>query len=61
VWKKNILKDLEFGNLKYEIAEKFSTDLKKEFRGGNKEAVKVIELRRLEQGRKTMEEFVQEF
>ena len=35
--------------------------IKKEFRGGKKESVKVIELKRLEQGGRTMEEFVQEF
>ena len=35
-------------------------DIKKEF-GGDKEIVKVAELKRLEQGGKTMEEFVQEF
>ncbi len=36
-------------------------DLKKKFRKENKETVKVAELKRLEQGSKTMEEFVQEF
>jgi len=37
------------------------TILKKEFGGGEEEAVKVEELRKLEQGGRTMEEFVQEF
>ena len=36
-------------------------DIKKEFGGGDEELVKVAELWRLEQGNKTMEEFVQEF
>ena len=36
-------------------------DIKKEFGGEDKETVKVAELKRLEQGGKTMEEFVQEF
>ena len=36
-------------------------ELKKEFGGGDKKSVKVAELKRLEQERKTMEEFVQEF
>jgi len=36
-------------------------ELKKEFGEGDKETVKVAELKRLEQGEKTMEEFVQEF
>jgi len=41
-------------------AGEFLLELKKEF-GGDKELVKVAELRRMEQGGKTMEEFVQEF
>ena len=36
----------------------FLADLKIEFRKGDKEIVKVIELRRLEQERKTIKEFV---
>jgi len=36
-------------------------DIKKEFGGGDEESVKVAELKKLEQGEKTMEEFVQEF
>jgi len=35
--------------------------LKKEFGGGEEESVKAAELRRIEQGGKTMEEYVQEF
>ena len=35
--------------------------MKKEFGGGEKESVKAVELRKLEQGGKTMEEFVQKF
>jgi len=37
------------------------TGLKREFEGEDEEMVKVAELRRLEQGGRTMEEFVQEF
>ena len=47
--------------MEYETAEEFLTTLKKEFGGGEEEAVKVAELRKLEQGGRTMEEFVQEF
>ena len=36
-------------------------DFKKGFGGGDKETVKVAELKRLEQGERMMEEFVQEF
>jgi len=35
--------------------------LKKEFGGGEEESVKAVELRKLEQEGRTMEEFVQEF
>jgi len=54
------LKDLESGNLEYEIAEVFLVDLKKEFRRGDEETVKVAELRELEQGERTIKQFVQE-
>ena len=37
------------------------TDIKKKFGGENKESMKVAELKRLEQGVKTIEEFIQEF
>jgi len=48
VWKENILEDLEIENLEYEIAEEFLADLGKEFGGGDKKAVKLAELKRLE-------------
>jgi len=60
-WKENVMEELESGEVEYETAEEFLTSLKKEFGGGEEEAVKVAELRRMEQGGKTMEEFVQEF
>jgi len=58
IWKENVLEDLEPENLEYEIAEKFLANLKREFEEGNKKAVKVAKLRKLEQGGKTMKEFV---
>ena len=61
VWKENVLEELELGEMEYETAEEFLTTLKKEFGGGEEEAVKAAELRKLEQGGRTMEEFVQEF
>ena len=48
VWKKNILEDLEAGKVEYESAREFLAELKKEFGGGDKEAVKVAELKKLE-------------
>ena len=61
VWKENILEDLETGEVEYKSARKFLVELKREFGGGDEKAVKVTELRKLEQGGRIMEEFVQEF
>ena len=58
---KNTLEDLERGLLEYKIAGEFLADIKKEFREEDKESIKVAELRRLEEGSRTMKEFVQEF
>jgi len=54
------LEDLEVEVLEYEMSREFLADLRKEF-GKEEEIVKAVELRRLEQGRKIMEEFIQEF
>ena len=61
VWKENVMEELELGEMEYETAEEFLTILKREFGGGEEKLIKVAELRKLEQGGKTMEEFVQEF
>ena len=61
IWKENIMEELEVGEMKYKMAEEFLTVLKKEFGREEEELVKAAELRKLEQGGKTMEEFVQEF
>jgi len=61
MWKENMMEELEAGEIEYETVEEFLTSLKKEFGGGEEESVKAAELRKLEQGGKTMEEFVQEF
>jgi len=55
------MEELEAGEVEYKTAKEFLLSLKKEFRGGEEESVKVAELRKLEQGGRTMEEFVQEF
>ena len=60
VWKKNILENLEAGLLEYKIVGEFLMDIRKEFREGNKKSTKIAKLKRLEQRRKTIEEFVQE-
>ena len=61
MWKKNILEDLEAGETEYKSAGEFLASLKREFGGGDKKAAKVMELRKLEQGKRIMEEFVQKF
>jgi len=61
VWKENMMEKLEVGEVEYESVEDFLTCLKKEFGGGEEELVKAVELRKLEQGGRTMEEFVQKF
>ena len=61
VWKENLMEELESGEMEYELIEKFFTSLKKKFGGREEELVKVAELRKLEQGERMMEEFVQKF
>ena len=53
VWKENALEELEAGE--------FLAKIRREFSGGEEESVKAVELRKMEQGGKIMEEFVQEF
>jgi len=55
------MEELGSGEVEYELAEEFLISLKKEFGEGEEESVKVAELRKLEQGGRTMEEFIQEF
>ena len=61
VWKENVLENLEEETLEYESVREFLVAIKKEFGGGKEESVKVAELKKLEQGRRMIEEFVQEF
>jgi len=61
VWKENVIEKLEAGEIEYKTAKEFLTSLKKEFGKGEEELVKAVELRKLEQGERMMEEFVQEF
>ena len=60
VWKENVLEELEVGELEFEMVGEFLTKIKREFRE-EEEAVKVAELRKIEQSGRTIEEFVQEF
>jgi len=61
MWKENVLEELEAGELEFEIVGEFLVEIKKEFGRGEEESVKAAELRKMEQGGKTMEEFFQEF
>ena len=56
-----MLEELETGKLEFENIGEFLAEIKKEFGGEEEESAKVAELRKLEQGGKMMEEFVQEF
>ena len=56
-----MMEKMEVGEVEYESAEDFLTCLRKEFGEGEEELVKAAELRKLEQGGRTMKEFVQEF
>ena len=55
------MEKLEAGELEFETVGKFLAEIKKKFGGGEEELVKAVELRKLEQGGRMMEEFVQEF
>ena len=61
VWKENVLEELEAEEVEYKSVEEFLLSLKKEFGEEEEELVKAAELRKLEQGGRTMEEFIQEF
>jgi len=61
IWKENVIEKLELEEVEYEMAEEFLISLKKEFGRGEEKSTKAMELRKLEQGGKTMQKFVQEF
>ena len=56
-----MLEDLKAEEVEFWLSGEFLLELKKEFEGRDKESVKVAELKRIEQGGKMIEEFVQEF
>ena len=61
MWKENVLEELEVGELEFKTMGEFLVEIKREFSEGEEESVKAAELRKMEQGGKMMEEFVQEF
>ena len=61
ICKENILEDLEIRILEYTTVGEFLVDLKEEFGKEDEETMKVAELKKVKQGSRTMEDFVQEF
>jgi len=61
IWKENVIEDLESRSLSYATVGEFLSDLKEEFSREDNETMKVAELKKVEQGGKTMKGFVQEF
>ena len=61
IQKESVLEDLKAEEVEFWLSGEFLLELKKEFEDRDKESVKVVELKRIEQGGKIMEEFVQEF
>jgi len=55
------MEELEIGEIKFESTGEFLAEIRREFGGGDEESVKVAELKKIEQGGRTMEEFVQDF
>jgi len=53
--------DLEEESLEYKTVGEFLADLKKEFSRKYDKIMKVVELKKVEQGNRIMEKFVQEF
>ena len=61
IWKENVLEELEARKLEFEMVGEFLAEIRREFGGEEEKSVKVVELRKLEQGGRMMKEFVQEF
>ena len=59
IWKENVIKDLEGGNVEYISVEDFLADLKIEFEKENNKLAKVTKLKRVEQRERTIKEFIQ--
>ena len=58
IWKENMLEELETGEIEFESIGEFLAEIRREFGGGDEESMKVAELKKIEQGGRTMEEFV---
>ena len=61
IWKENIIENLENGSLVFIIMGEFLTDLRQEFREGDDKIMKIAKLKKVEQKKRIIGEFVQEF
>ena len=61
IWKDNILDEITKGTLAVQTVEELFTKIRQEFGEFDEESQKVDELRILEQGGRTVDEYVQEF
>ena len=61
IWKENMIENLESESLSYAMVGEFLSDLKEEFRREDNETMKVVKLKKIKQGNKIIEKFVQEF
>ena len=61
IWKNNVMEELKTEEIEFKLAGEFLAEIRKEFRERDEESVKVAELKKIEQGGRMMEEFVQDF
>ena len=55
------MEESDIEEIEYEPVGEFLAEIKKEFGRGDEELVKIAELKKIEQGGRTMEEFMQDF
>ena len=55
------MEEIDAEEIEFEIAGEFLAEIRREFGGGDEKLVKVAELKKIEQGERTMEKFVQDF
>ena len=56
-----MLENIDIKEMQFKLVTDFIAKLKRKFGGGNNGSAKVTKLKRVEQGGKTIEEFVQKF
>ena len=49
---------MEVGEIEYKSAGEFLAEIKKEFGRGDKESIKVVELKRIKQGSRIIKDFI---